>query len=48
MVGWCRSHGIKVILSFVDNWSFADSKYSVSLRNMFPVSARLTQALHRL
>mmetsp|Transcript_8368 Transcript_8368/g.25080 ORF Transcript_8368/g.25080 Transcript_8368/m.25080 type:complete len:630 (-) Transcript_8368:2224-4113(-) len=29
VVGWCRAHGIKVILSFVDNWSFADSKTSL-------------------
>lgn len=29
VIGWCRAHGIKVIISFVDNWSFADSKTSL-------------------
>lgn len=29
IVGWCRAHGIKIIISFLDNWSPVDSKYGV-------------------
>ena len=30
IVGWCRAHGIKIIISFLDNWSPVDSKPAVS------------------
>ncbi len=29
IVGWCRAHGIKIIISFLDNWSPVDSKPAV-------------------
>jgi hypothetical protein len=31
IVGWCRAHGIKIIISFLDNWSPVDSKPAVRL-----------------
>lgn len=31
IVGWCRAHGIKIIISFLDNWSPVDSKYGVGI-----------------
>ena len=43
IVGWCRAHGIKVIISFLDNWSMADSKSSVCTHHGRPL---LCQPFH--
>jgi len=29
VVGWSRAHGLRVIISFIDNWSPVDSKMAV-------------------
>ena len=37
IVGWCRAHGIKIIISFLDNWSPVDSKPAVRCRLLLQV-----------
>ncbi len=29
IVEWCRAHGVKVMFTFLDNWSPVDSKTAV-------------------
>lgn len=41
MVGWSRAHGIKVIISFIDNWAPVDSKMAVRLSSP-PATAQET------
>ena len=37
IVGWCRAHGIKIIISFLDNWSPVDSKPAVRCRLLLQI-----------
>ncbi len=29
IVNWCRAHGVKIMFTFLDNWSTVDSKSAV-------------------
>ena len=34
IVNWCRAHGVKIMFTFLDNWSTVDSKSAVRWQDM--------------